>query len=133
MKPRTGPFLPDRPSVAEIAAGAVVVHRSSGEVLVLHDPQEDRWCFPKGHVEPGESIRAAAEREVREETGLREFRLEDELGESHYRFFDPSKARNVVKTAIYFLGSTVGRDVRLVSTFVEHRWVSAELARGLLG
>lgn len=42
------------------------------KILVLHDEQPHRGtkrCFPGGRVEPQESTLAAAEREVREETG----------------------------------------------------------------
>ncbi|MFG1700933.1 NUDIX domain-containing protein [Nonomuraea sp. NPDC049309] len=54
------------------AAGAVIV-RGSGddaEVAVIYRPRYDDWTFPKGKLEPGEHVVAAAVREVREETGL---------------------------------------------------------------
>jgi 8-oxo-dGTP pyrophosphatase MutT (NUDIX family) len=39
--------------------------------LVVRTKGGKRWTFPKGHVEPGESERDAAERELREEAGVR--------------------------------------------------------------
>ena len=36
-----------------------------------------RWSFPKGHVEPGETLLQAASRETREETGIEAALLED--------------------------------------------------------
>lgn len=54
-------------------AGGVVVRHSKNVVEYLlvqakKNPQE--WVLPKGHIEPGESIRETAVREVREETGV---------------------------------------------------------------
>lgn len=50
------------------AAGGVVTNLS-GELLMIQ--LRGRWDLPKGHVESGESSRAAALREVEEETGIR--------------------------------------------------------------
>ena len=41
-----------------------------GRVLVVHRPAYDDWSLPKGHVDPGEELLAAALREVLEETGV---------------------------------------------------------------
>jgi 8-oxo-dGTP pyrophosphatase MutT (NUDIX family) len=38
-------------------------------VAVVHRPAYDDWSFPKGKLLPGESLEAAAVREVAEETG----------------------------------------------------------------
>jgi 8-oxo-dGTP pyrophosphatase MutT (NUDIX family) len=57
---------------------------SSGVALVRHSPAGWRflllrayrnWDFPKGLVEPGEDPRAAARREVREETTIEDLRF----------------------------------------------------------
>ncbi|WP_051013991.1 NUDIX hydrolase [Pararhodospirillum photometricum] len=51
---------------------AVVWH--AGRVVLVrrrNAPQAGRWGFPGGRVEPGESVRAAAQRELWEETGIR--------------------------------------------------------------
>ena len=41
------------------------------KVLLIHRPRYDDWSFPKGKLDPGETHRQAALREVEEETGLR--------------------------------------------------------------
>jgi len=59
---------PDRPVVG---AGAVVLRRD--EVVLVRRGREPRlgeWSIPGGAVELGETLRQAAEREAREETGL---------------------------------------------------------------
>lgn len=62
-----------RPSSGEAApirgAGGVVFN-AAGEVLVLGH-RRGTWVFPKGHVDPGETLLQAALREVEEEAGVR--------------------------------------------------------------
>jgi 8-oxo-dGTP pyrophosphatase MutT (NUDIX family) len=126
---RSEPYRSDAPIVPELAAGAVLMHETQGDVLLLHQRDEDRWCFPKGHVDSGESLSAAAVREIREETGLSSVTLDEELGEVSYRFYQPKKARNVHKTTVYFLAHTSERSVRPEPIFDRHEWVSVATAR----
>jgi 8-oxo-(d)GTP phosphatase len=54
------------------AAGGVVLRVNDGdvEVLVVHRVRYDDWSLPKGKLDPGEEVGAAAVREVEEETGV---------------------------------------------------------------
>lgn len=45
------------------------LHRGTLQVLLVHRPRYDDWAWPKGKLDPGESLPAAAAREVHEETG----------------------------------------------------------------
>ncbi|GEL95773.1 NUDIX hydrolase [Cellulomonas composti] len=58
------------PTVVE-AAGAVVWRVRTGrlQVALVHRPRYRDWSWPKGKVDPGESVVTAAWREVAEETG----------------------------------------------------------------
>jgi 8-oxo-dGTP diphosphatase len=53
------------------AAGAVVWRERAGrlEVSLVHRPRYKDWSWPKGKLDPGESVPAAAAREVAEEIG----------------------------------------------------------------
>lgn len=56
-----------------LAAGGIVSRpaETGVEVAVIHRPRHDDWSFPKGKVDPGETLEQTALREVREETALR--------------------------------------------------------------
>lgn len=60
------------------SAGGVVLN-SRGEIALVKNGH-NFWGFPKGHVDPGEEILAAAIREIREETGLKDIVLIRKLG-----------------------------------------------------
>jgi 8-oxo-(d)GTP phosphatase len=71
----------------EILASGAVVWRPAGEgveVALVHRPRYGDWTLPKGKLEPRESTRVAAWREVREETGAR-VALGRLLGGTRYR------------------------------------------------
>lgn len=123
-------YRPEAPIVPELAAGVVILASSDGRVFLLHQAEEDRWCLPKGHVDPGESLAVAALREVREEAGFEHVELEGEVREVSYRFYHPRRAVNVHKTVVYFLGRTSERTARLEPIFDRSDWVDLAEAAG---
>lgn len=60
-------------------AGGIVMHERTGHILVVSQ-NGDSWSLPKGHVDPGEDDLAAATREIREESGVRDLKLIRPLG-----------------------------------------------------
>lgn len=60
------------------SAGGVVLN-TLNEVAVVSQ-RGDSWSLPKGHIDPGETPQGAAEREVREETGITQLVFVRELG-----------------------------------------------------
>jgi len=75
-------------AVSETTAGGIVFRRNQQgkvEVLLIQDAKK-RWTIPKGHVEPGEEPRLTAEREIREETGLKQMKVLNWLGKVNFRY-----------------------------------------------
>jgi 8-oxo-dGTP pyrophosphatase MutT (NUDIX family) len=85
--------------VCYTAAGGVVVHE--GRVLVLDRLGRGEVRLPKGHVEPGEDVQAAALRETREESGYADLVVKADLGTQVIEF--DYEGRHVVRTERYFL------------------------------
>lgn len=55
------------------------------EVLLIQD-SKGRWTIPKGHIEPGETAKMTARREIEEETGLRNVSVLTWLGKIHFKY-----------------------------------------------
>jgi len=60
------------------SAGGVVLN-THGQVLVVNQRGRS-WSLPKGHIEEGEDVLAAARREIHEESGLTDLTLVKSLG-----------------------------------------------------
>lgn len=56
----------------EKSCGCIVFRKFHGniELLLIKHLNSENWCFPKGHMELGETEKETALREVREETGI---------------------------------------------------------------
>ena len=60
------------PTEVRVSVSAVVRRPGEpGKILLMKRSDNGHWGLPGGYVEPGESVAAAALREVREETGWR--------------------------------------------------------------
>ncbi|MBO0783732.1 MAG: NUDIX domain-containing protein [Ktedonobacteraceae bacterium] len=53
-----------------VGCSAVIFNETHNKVLLTRRSDNGRWCLPGGHMEAGESVSEACEREVMEETGL---------------------------------------------------------------
>lgn len=101
-----------------LAAGAVLWRRKAAvEIAVVHRPRYKDWTLPKGKVDKGETLFAAAVREVAEETGFR-CALGRPLGQVSY------KVGGVPKTVDYFAARVVDGEFTANDEVDKLRWLS---------
>jgi 8-oxo-dGTP pyrophosphatase MutT (NUDIX family) len=108
----------------ELSAGGVVVRGEEIVVIVPTRRASDGTrvlALPKGHIDPGETALQAAEREVREETGIVAEPVQ-ELGETRYWY--RRDGQTIPKTVSFYLFSYVSGDTRDHDDEVEEaRWI----------
>jgi 8-oxo-dGTP pyrophosphatase MutT (NUDIX family) len=118
-----------RKTEREFSAGGVVVRDGEVAVVVpLRDSPDRRrvLALPKGHIDSGESMKEAAAREVREETGL-DAELVEKLGDVRYWY--QRAGRRIFKVVAFYLfryrsGSVDDHDQEIE----EVRWMPLEEA-----
>ncbi len=122
-----------QPAISEVVreptAGGVIYRPSNArpgdvDILLIQD-SKGRWTIPKGHIEESETARAAAEREIREETGLAKMQVLNWLGKINFRYRRQNSL--VLMTTEIFLVRAVGEtgDVRPEEWMNNIRWFAA--------
>jgi len=132
MSSEDRPPGPARPR--EFSAGGVVVRDGSDVVVIVPTRRAADGsrvlALPKGHVDPGETPVQAAEREVREETGITAEPV-TELGQTRYWY--RRDGRTIGKTVSFFLFEHSGGDIADHDEEVEEvRWISLQEASSSL-
>ena len=110
------------------AGGVIFRERPTGTHLLLIRDAYDNWGLPKGHLEPGETPRDAAQREAQEETGLQCRVVGEELMTIDWYF--RAKGQLIHKYCQFFLmENTEGDPVPEVGEGIsECRWFPLEEA-----
>jgi len=124
--------------VHELSVGLVLVHYqesvqkpireslqeplldAGSRVLLLEHPQ-GHWYFPKGHVEPGETERKTAARELAEETSLDPARLRWVPGFRHRVDYSYRPGKGILRDkTVHYLAARTDEEKELVRLSPEH-------------
>lgn len=124
----------DGPRAELLAAGLVPWRRTPGgglEVLVIHRPRYDDWSWPKGKLDPGETLPQCAVRELCEEVGLA-LRPGIPLCVTEYEVSGKRGARLTKEVWYWAADAGAQRAVPDGDEVDEVRWVRPEEAEALL-
>jgi len=107
--------------VREPTAGGIVFRLSKDkkdiEILLIQD-SKNRWTIPKGHIEPGETAKQTAIREIGEEAGLFHINTLCWLGKIHFKYRRLDKLV-LMTTQIYLVHSLDPRE-----TPTKEKWMN---------
>ena len=93
-----------------------------------HIPERGEfWDFPKGRLEKGETGLEAAEREAREEVGIKNYHLSPDFKET-VKYF--TRRSGQMKFVAMFLAEAKSDKVKLSWEHDKHEWLSCEDALG---
>jgi len=117
-EPIQKPLESDKTEVIDKSVGVVPVFKDNNEedlfLIVLH--KAGHWAFPKGHPKTGESILDTAKRELYEETGIKNVKIENGKEFSEQYFFDEDN-QTYKKTVQYFVGFTPDKETNTPDEF----------------
>lgn len=113
----------------EKSAGAVVFRKNKKiKYLLLHYPStakapKEYWDFPKGHIEKGEDELITVQREVQEETGLKNLQFIDGFKEL-IRYFFKFQGKTIFKIVTFYLVKTKEKRVKISLEHLGYKWLS---------
>ncbi|MDR1196405.1 MAG: NUDIX domain-containing protein [Endomicrobium sp.] len=124
----------------EYSYGAIIYKMEDGRplFLLIKSKKHDKWGFPKGHVEEGETTGFdTAKREIFEETGIKDIKFINGFREEDIYITDgvrpETKGAQVQKHSIYFLAETFSDDLNYDSEEISQaKWTDFERAQETL-
>ena len=100
--------------------------------MLLIQDSKGRWTIPKGHIEPGETAKMTARREIEEETGLKNFAILTWLGKIHFKYRRAEKLV-LMTTQIYLVQALDNREMPTGEKWMRGiRWFSFAEALNLV-
>ena len=106
-----------KPAIQEIVreptSGGIVFRMTKDqkdiEILLIQD-SKNRWTIPKGHIEPGETAKQTAVREIGEEAGLHHVSVLTWLGKIHFKYRRQDKLV-LMTTQVYLVRSIDANEI----------------------
>ena len=113
--------------VREPTSGGIIFRLSKDqkdiEILLIQDSKE-RWTIPKGHIEPGETAKMTARREIEEETGLKNISILSWLGKINFKYRRVDKLV-LMTTQIYLVQALDNHELPMKEKWMKGiRWFS---------
>ncbi len=111
-----------------IEAGGGIVQNDDKAILFIF--RRGKWDLPKGKLETGETIEVCAEREITEETGLKQLTLHKKIGETYHIYTENGK--DILKTSHWFYFTSGGSKKtvpQIEEDIQEVKWVSTRNIR----
>lgn len=105
-----------------IEACGGIVQNEQKELLFIY--RRNKWDLPKGKLEKGETEAACAQREIEEETGVKDLSLKKKIGETYHTYNDYGK--HFIKTTHWFYFTSNSEQVLQPQTeedITEIKWV----------
>ncbi len=115
----------------EKSVGAVIFTRKDHKIyylLLKAKYKQEYWEIPKGLIEPSESLKETAEREVREETGLKDFEIIDGFKET-ISYMYRREGKLIQKEVSYLLMEAKDTNVKISPEHIGYEWVEYEEAK----
>jgi len=107
-----------RDCLYRVAVKAIIVHKN--KVLLVRDDPDDRWSFPGGGIDYGETAKSALLRELEEELGV-----EQKLIFTDFRTIAITAGHvkeGIPRVNIYFSVNLNPRDIKHGKDVVELKW-----------
>ncbi|OYU95185.1 MAG: NUDIX hydrolase [Bacteroidetes bacterium B1(2017)] len=115
-------FMMLKSNFTTIHAGGGIVFNSKKELLIMK--RLGKWDLPKGKIDPGETIEEGAKREVEEECGINELKIERFFENSYHTY--KLQGHRFLKATHWYLMET-GFEGNLVpqleESITEVKWV----------
>ena len=116
----------------EVLSAGCLVTNDAGDQLWIE--RNGKWDLPKGKVEQGESLEAAAIREVMEETGIAGVEITSEIHQTYHTYEENSRAK--LKTTFWYKARHNGGSTRgfpqAEEGITDVRWLRVPIASAIL-